>query len=95
MAFRSGIILAAMTGLLGCATANKPVNTADGAIAKAMVEISKEFPQVKPDANNFHAALRDGNWYVELNTEPGGFGGDIFIVISQRNGKILSAEMPD
>jgi len=30
-----------------------------------------------------------------LNTHPEGFGGDIFVVISQRNGKILSAEMPD
>ena len=96
MEFRAGVMLAAISGLLGCTTANQPVTTADAAIAKAMVAINKEWPQVKSDPKGFQAVLRDGNWYIEkLNTDPGSFGGDVFVVISQRNGKILSTEMPD
>jgi hypothetical protein len=65
MNVRIGVASAAMIGLMGCAeTANRPVNDADVAVAKAMVAIQKEFPQGHPNPKDFYAYLRDGNWYV-------------------------------
>jgi hypothetical protein len=94
MSVRIGAALIAMIGLMGCAeTADRPVNDADAAVAKAMVAIKKEFPQGHPNPTDFHAYLRDGNWYVEEIMQPGSLGGGVGAVVSQRDGKVMQVAL--
>lgn len=88
------VILAAAIGLTGCAeTANRPVNDAEAAVAKAMIAIRKEFPQGHPNPKDFTAELKDGNWYVSQIMPPNSLGGGVDVVISQHDGRVVQVAL--